>query len=143
VEPSGSAERHGSGEAARLGPRTLTHVALLCASLLVAVAFLLSACAGSSPTPPGSSGVKGTAMIEGGPAGWSPRPEPGVHVIAHKGGRNGRVAASVRVGSNGEFKMDLPPGTYTLLEVPNSLGPRKVTVEPGRYVTVTLMVEAF
>ena len=126
-----------------MGPRTLTCVTLLCASLLVAAAFLASACAGSSPTPPGSSGVTGTAMIEGGPADWSPRPEPGVHVVAHKGGRDGRVAASVRVGPNGKFKMDLPPGTYTLVEVPNSLAPRTVTIEPGRYVTVTLMVEAF
>ena len=82
-------------------------------------------------------------MIDGGPADWSPRPEPGVHVIAHKGDRNGSVAASVRVGPNGEFKMDLPPGTYTLLEVPSNIAPRTITVERGRYVTVTLMVEAF
>lgn len=56
-------------------------------------------------------------MTEGGSAGWSRRPEPGVHVIAHKGGHSGRVAASVRAGSNGEFKMDLPPGTYKHMNI--------------------------
>jgi len=81
-------------------------------------------------------------MLEGGPMPGSPRPQPGITVLVHEGGRQGNIVAKVIADSSGAFKVDLPPGTYTLHEDSNAAVPQTITVEPGRYATVTLMIEA-
>ena len=80
-------------------------------------------------------------MIAGGPYPGSPRPEPGMAVLVRKGDFSGRVVARTRADASGAFRVGLPPGTYTLTEE-GKYAAQTVTVEPGHYVTVTLMILA-
>lgn len=95
-----------------------------------------------SPSQDQTSGVQGLAMISGGPDPGSPAPMPHITVLVRKGGFSGRVVAKTRADASGAFRVALPPGTYTLFEE-DKYAPQTVTVEPGHYVTVTLMIEAF
>ena len=108
---------------------------------LVALAMLsLSSCGTAAPAAHG--GVQGMAMIAGGPAPGSPRPEPGVAIAVHKGGLHGTIVARTKADPSGAFKVDLSPGTYTLIEVSGAAVSQTVSVEPGKYVTVTLSIDA-
>lgn len=116
------------------------------AFLLLVAALLLSGCGDGSPSPSPSSslpsGVQGTAMIEGGPVPGGPRPMPGVTVAVHEGGLHGPIVARVKADATGAFKVDLPPGAYTLIEVSDAAVPQTVRVEAGQYVTANLVIEA-
>ena len=94
-----------------------------------------------SPSQDQTSGVQGLAMIAGGPYPGSPAPVPGMAVLVRKGDFSGRVVARTRADASGAFRVGLPPGTYTLTEE-DMYAAQTVTVEPGHYVTVTLMIEA-
>ena len=108
---------------------------------LVALAMLsLSACGTAGPSAHG--GVQGMAMIAGGPAPGSPRPEPGVAIVVHEGDLHGTIVARTKADPSGAFKVDLSPGTYTLIGVSGAAVSQTVTVEPGKYVTVTLSIDA-
>jgi hypothetical protein len=82
------------------------------------------------------------AMLAGGPAPGSPRPEPGVAIAVHEGDLRGAIVARTTADSSGAFKVNLPPGTYTLIEVSDAAVSQTVTVEPGKYVSVTLTIDA-
>lgn len=114
---------------------TLVLVALVCFAVLT-----LSSCGTGARSA--DSGVRGVAMIAGGPAPGSPRPEPGVAIVVHKGDLHGKIVARTTAASSGAFKVDLSPGTYTLVEVSGAAVSRTVTVEPGTYVAVTLQIDA-
>lgn len=108
---------------------------------LVALAVLtLSSCGAAAR--PAHSGVQGMAMLAGGPAPGSPRPEPGVAIAVHKGGLHGTIVARTTADPSGAFKVDLSPGTYTLVEISGAAVSQTVSVEPGKYVTVTLTIDA-
>ena len=110
-------------------------------ALLVTLATLsLSACGTAAPSA--RSGVQGMAMIAGGPAPGSPRPEPGVAIAVHEGDRHGAIVARTKADPSGAFKVDLSPGTYTLTEVSGAAVAQTVVVEPGKFVTVTLTIDA-
>ncbi len=81
-------------------------------------------------------------MLGGGPYPGIVRTEPGMTVAVHEGDLHGRIVATTKADSSGAFKVDLPPGTYTLIEVSDGALPQIVTVEPGKYVTVTLWIAA-
>jgi hypothetical protein len=112
-------------------------------AVLLALAVLaLSACGGASPspspTPSLTSGVQGKVMFSGGPAPGSQGPMPGVAVAVHEGDFDGKIVAKVTADSAGAFKLDLPPGTYTLSADVTGAGPKTVSVEPGKYARITL-----
>jgi hypothetical protein len=108
---------------------------------LVALAMLsLSSCGTAAQSA--HSGVQGVAMIAGGPAPGSPRPEPGVAIVVHEGDLHGTIVARTKADPSGAFKVDLSPGAYTLIEGSDAAQPQTVTVEPGKYVTVTLTIDA-
>jgi Carboxypeptidase regulatory-like domain len=77
-------------------------------------------------------------MVEGGEAQMSPRPQPRASVVAHEGDLHGPTVARTQTDPSGAFQIDLPPGTYTVAS--NGLS-KTVTVKPGSYVTVTLVME--
>jgi hypothetical protein len=52
------------------------------------------------------------------------------------------VEARTKADPSGAFKVDLSPGTYTLIEVSDAAESQTVIVEPGKYVTVTLTIDA-
>ena len=81
---------------------------------------LLASCGGTSgaltPGSPtrgvpssGSVTLSGHLYVVGGPAPGLPRPIPGTVVAQRPGG-----SYAVTVGSDGEYTMQLPPGTYTV-----------------------------
>jgi len=118
-------------------------------SILLALALLMvmvPACGNDSPTPTPSSstasGVQGKALIDGGPAPGSPRPQGGVTVAVHEGTLDGPVVAESRAGMDGSFRFELPPGTYTLIEVSDAAFPETVVVQPGQFADVTLYIHA-
>ena len=107
----------------------------------VALAMLaLSSCGTAAPSA--HSGVQGMAMIAGGPAPGSPQPEPGVAIAVHEGDLHGTIVARTKADPSGAFKVDLSPGTYALIEGSDAAVSQTVTVEPGKYVTVTLTIDA-
>jgi len=80
-------------------------------------------------------------MMAGGPEPGSPTPMPRTSVLVRGGGLAGKVVAKVTTDASGAFRVALPPGTYTLFES-DKYAPQTVAVEPGNYVTVTLMILA-
>jgi hypothetical protein len=118
--------------------------------VLVRIAFvglfvLIAAGCGSNPQPKSTpaSGVQGRAMTSGGEldAGPNPRPMPNVAIFVHEGDLHGTIVAQTKADSTGAFKIDLPPGTYTLVEGLYAGGvPKTITVKPGAYVRVRLMI---
>jgi predicted small lipoprotein YifL len=115
------------------------------AAVLLALATL-SACGRSTPPSPSASpesGVRGTAKSAGGPATsdgttnvW---PSSNVTVVAHAGGIGGQVVARVVADHAGKFSIDLPSGTYTLVQAaPAGAQPKTVTVRQGEYAHLTL-----
>ena len=114
------------------------------AAIVLALAAV-SACGTStspSPSPSPASGVRGIAKSAGGPATsdgttnvW---PSSNVTVVAHEGEIGGPVVARVVADHAGRFSIDLPPGTYTLVQADVAGQPKKVTVHAGEYVRITL-----
>ena len=94
-----------------------------------------------SPSPSPESGVRGTAKSAGGPSVdgttnvW---PSSNVTVVAHKGEVDGPVVAQAVADHGGRFTIDLPPGTYTLVQAEVAGQPKTVTVHAGEYVRITL-----
>jgi hypothetical protein len=113
-------------------------------AILLALAAV-SACGTStppSPSPSPESGVRGTAKSAGGPATsdgttnvW---PSSNVTVVAHEGGIGGPVVARDVADHAGRFRMDLPPGAYTLVQAEAGGQPKTVIVRPGEYAHITL-----
>ncbi len=113
------------------------------AAIVLAFAAV-SACGTSIPPshPSPESGVQGTAKTTGGPATpdgtnnvW---PSSNVTVVAHEGEIGGPVVARVVADHAGRFRMDLPPGTYTLVAADVASQPKTVTIRPGEYAHITL-----
>ena len=74
-------------------------------------------------------------MVNGKTNVW---PSSAVTVVAHKGELGGPVAAPVAADHAGRFSMDLPPGTYTLVQADVAGQPKTVIVHPGEYARVTV-----
>jgi hypothetical protein len=127
---------------------------LSAAVLLAVLALFLAAACGTVA----KSGVQGVAIISGRPAN-SGNPTPtypdrAALVVVHQGAANGKVVAKVRPNRAGAFRVDLAPGSYTLVQwgagsVPASISlinaptapvSKRVTVKPGQYAKVTLKV---
>jgi len=114
---------------------------------------ILSACGAAapvaSPVPSRSTtGVEGRVLMVGGPVAVgpggtpipnSPRPWPGAGVVAHQGGVSGPVVAETKAARDGSFRIDLPPGDYTLAR-PMGGSRTEVTVTSGGYATVELLI---
>jgi hypothetical protein len=113
---------------------------LVIAALVALTTLSLSSCGTAARSV--NSGVQGMAMIAGGPAPGSPRPEPGVAIVVHEGDLHGTIVARTKADPSGAFRVDLSPGTYTLIEVSGAAVSQTVIVEPGKYVTVTLTIDA-
>jgi hypothetical protein len=93
------------------------------------------------PTNTPQSGIQGRVLAAGGPlsaATSSPRPYPASEIKVIDS--TGTVIATVVPHSDGTFKLDVPPGTYTLDPRPTAGNPgmtrQTVSVHPGRYTHV-------
>lgn len=80
--------------------------------------------------PGGAQGVELTIV---------PYPVP---ISVHKGDQSGRIVATARPDASGRFRVELPPGTYTLTWGAR-LPARTVSVESGKHATVELFLHAF
>ncbi len=110
--------------------------------LVAAALVVLGACGDRGPSPSplpsvpsATSGVAGMMTLEGGPAPGSPRPDPNVKIVVHRGAEDGPVVATSTSAADGSFSVDLPPGRYTL--VPVALGDEQIlsataTVQSGQ-----------
>ena len=65
-------------------------------------------------------------------------PSSNVTVVAHKGEVDGPVVAQAVADHDGRFRIDLPPGTYTLVQAEVAGRPETITVHAGKYVRITL-----
>ena len=100
-----------------------------------------------SPGPGAASGVEGRVLTSGGPVDVdhppSPRPYPLSAVSAYDAA--GRLVASVTVDRDAAFRIELPPGSYTLKARPTSgnpwFAPRKVSVGRGEFARVDLVAQ--
>ena len=119
-------------------------VVVVTLAVIVLALATFSACGTStppSPSPSPESGIRGTAKSAGGPSVdgttnvW---PSSNVTVVAHKGEIGGPVEAQVVADHDGRFSMDLPPGTYTLVQADVAGQPKTVTVRAGEYAHITL-----
>jgi hypothetical protein len=119
----------------------------LLASIIVTLA--IAAC-GSQPAQPGT-GIQG--MVQVGPtcpverinSPCPPRPLAATIVVRD---RSGAEVTRFHSGADGRFKVDLRPGTYTLigLNIGSSFLPRpiptSVTVTDGIYTSVTVQYDS-
>jgi hypothetical protein len=114
----------------------------MCLALVAVSACGTSTPPSPSPSPSPESGVRGIAKSAGGPAtsdeATNVWPSSNVTVVAHEGEIDGPVVARVVADQAGRFSMDLPPGTYTLVQADVAGQPKKVTVHTGEYVRTTL-----
>jgi hypothetical protein len=115
---------------------------------------ILSACGPAAPvTSPGPSqsatGVEGRVLMVGGPMAVGPggtpipnppRPWPGAGVVVHEDGVSGPVVAETKAARDGSFRIDLPPGDYTLVPQPMGGTPTDVAVTSGGYASVELLI---
>jgi hypothetical protein len=136
---------------------------------VVAVAFALVSCGGGAGPSPGpsataaraTSGIRGIALLEGGPYIASPPPLPAgfgsgrqgrpypfvtVQVTATSGADAGRVVATLKPDRRALFTVALPPGDYVLEPIVQKDGPAPVqstvVVTAGRFVRALVYVEA-
>lgn len=112
-----------------------------------ALALLLAACGATTPATQSGTGIQG--IVESGPTCPVERinspcpPYPLSATVVARNSQNVEVAR-FHSGADGRFKVDLAPGTYTLLGQPigNSMLPRpipaSVTVVQGSYATVNV-----
>ena len=121
---------------------------LLLGLLLAGLVSTLGCQSGTGVPRSGSasaSGVSGTDVVFSGVAASpGPHPRTGATVEAHAGGPAGTVVATTKTDSAGRFRLDLPAGTYVLVET-GTYGmrpaPETVTVEPSTYATVTMTLQ--
>lgn len=104
---------------------------------------------GAAVTPQGESGIEGQALIS--PAGPGPLRQgqsgsaPFQTTLAVLNTSDGREVARVQTGSDGRFRISLPPGEYTIGPPPDQQ-PRRfprgeehtVKVLPGQFTKVTV-----
>jgi hypothetical protein len=120
-------------------------------ALLAAVASLSATGCGGSPgaktkppataSPITSSGITGLVTGEGGPPPGDPRPAPGAKIEVHRGGETGPIVETVKSGTDGTFKVGLPPGNYTVVPVATGdelIVAASVTVDPGQWAQVNV-----
>ena len=79
-------------------------------------------------------------MFDGGPPSVDGRGRPGLNVTVHRDKPTGPIVATVKTSDDGSSKVDLAPGRYAVEA--SGAASRTVTVEPGRYVAVTLLLKA-
>ena len=115
-------------------------VAALCASVVACIA------SGASPSPSSpESGLRGRVLL--GPtcaverAGQSPCVTPYAAVLVFTD-PDGKEVARTTAGSDGTFRVALPPGDYVILPQPGNPFPQSqpldVTVDPGTYTDVEI-----
>lgn len=101
---------------------------------LLAVLFA-SGCLGGAAAAPGT--ITGLVAIEGGKVA-GPQPQPFAWVDV-----KGRTTRHITVGSDGRFRLVLPPGTYTVIALlfdGRTRGPqRQVTIASGQTVRIRLL----
>ena len=109
------------------------------------MALSVSACGGASPSPSPSatpsSGVRGISMVVAGLSN-TPWPQPSMRIAVHEGDLAGAVVARTTADARGAFKVDLAPGRYTIVPVFGGAVPKTVTVVPGHYASVKLIIQA-
>ena len=88
---------------------SISRFGLISAVLLTAAALAASCISTPSAQPPHLATVSGTFVIIGGPNG-TPHPTVGVVTFANAAGK----ATDVTVGSNGNFRVKLTEGVYSL-----------------------------
>jgi len=112
-------------------------------ALLVITGSLLIPGCGQVTSSPAHTGLVGRVLISGGPAPGITRPYPASLVKAID--ESGKTVAVVKPKSDATFKIDLPPGNYTLEAQPTSgnpwFGPEKVAVRAGRYSKVDIYAQ--
>lgn len=103
--------------------------------------------------PQGESGIEGQAVISPAHPGplrqgqQSSKPYQTALVVVNAS--DGREAARVQTGSDGRFRVSLPPGEYTVGPAPDRQ-PRKfprgeeqtVIVQPGKFTNVTISFDS-
>jgi hypothetical protein len=87
----------------------ISRFGLISAAMLTAAA-VGTACGSTPSAQPHMATVSGTFVIVGGPAPGSPRPTAGTVTFVNSGGR----ATDVTAGSNGNFRVKLTEGVYSL-----------------------------
>jgi hypothetical protein len=106
--------------------------------------------AGGAPvTPQGESGIEGQTVISPARPGPQREGDPGsapyqtTLVVLSAG--NGHEVARIETGSDGRFRVSLPPGEYRIGPAPEQQrrrfprgGEQTVKVTPGRFIRVTL-----
>ncbi|MEA2635013.1 MAG: hypothetical protein QOH92_1780 [Chloroflexota bacterium] len=116
------------------------------ASIIVVLAMAACGTPAGTPTPPGT-GIQG--VVQSGPAcpverinsPCPPRPLAATVVVRDAAGHE---VARTRSGADGHFRVDVAPGTYTVvgLNINSSMLPRPipttVTVTAGSYATVNV-----
>ncbi len=117
------------------------------ASLVLAAAVVLVACAEAKPGA-GGSGVRGrvvlapTCPVETVSSPCPPEPvKAAVRVES-----NGEIVATFETEADGTFVVNLDPGDYVLIAEPNGTGalagrPTSVTVEPGAFARVDVVLD--
>ena len=80
-------------------------------------------------------------MVVGGLSN-TPWPQPSMGIAVHEGDLAGAVVARTTADAHGAFKVDLAPGRYTIVPVFGGAVPKTVTVVPGHYASVKLIIQA-
>jgi hypothetical protein len=112
-------------------------------------ALVLASCAGAPPAA--GSGIEGRVTI--GPTcpvvrADSPCPDRPYAAEIRVVAASGEEVARVRSGEDGRFRVDLRPGTYTLVpegssaKGPPHAEPETVTVSQGRYTQVSIAYDS-
>jgi hypothetical protein len=79
-------------------------------AVLISAATACAACSATPSAQPHLATVSGTFVVVGGPSPGLPRPTAGVVTLMSSGGK----AIHVTVGSNGNFRVQLAEGDYSL-----------------------------
>jgi hypothetical protein len=118
--------------------------------VVLAVIVIAAGCGrGTAPSPGANvpSGVEGRVLLSGGPlpAEGSPSPHPYALSEVLAFASSGRLVASVKPDQHAAFRIELPPGSYTLKARPTAgnpwFAPRKVSVHAGEFVRVDLIAQ--
>ena len=94
--------------------------------------------------PVTASGITGRTLVTGGPL-TSPRTEADERVAIHRGDEAGPTVATITSDASGVFSVDLYPGDYTLVTLPDddkTPGSATARVKAGDYARVRLIESA-